>query len=49
MGFTKSKAYPDLYYIFVGTNLLVLVLYVDDFFLSGLEKLIPRCKADMAT
>jgi hypothetical protein len=35
MGFTKSETYPNLYYIFVGTNLLILVLYVDDLFLTG--------------
>jgi hypothetical protein len=49
MGFTKSEADPNLYYIFVRTNLLILVLYVDDLFLTSAEKLIARCKADMAT
>jgi len=48
MGFTKSETYPNLYYIFVYTNLLILVLYVDDLFLTGAEKLIVRCKEDMA-
>jgi hypothetical protein len=48
MGFTKSEADPNLYYIFVGTDLLILVLYVDDLFLTGAEKLIAGCKADMA-
>jgi hypothetical protein len=37
MGFTKSEAYPNLYYIFVYTNLLILVLYVDDLFLIGAD------------
>jgi hypothetical protein len=48
LGFTKSKADPNLYYIFSQTNLLILVLYVDDLFLTGAEKLIVRCKEDMA-
>jgi hypothetical protein len=48
MGFTKSETDPNLYYIFVGTNLLILVLYVDDLFLTSAEKLIVRCKVDMA-
>jgi hypothetical protein len=48
MGFTKSEVYPNLYYIFVQTNLLILVLYVDDLFLTGAEKHIAGCKAYMA-
>lgn len=46
MGF-KSEADPDLYYIFVAIDLLVLVLYADDLFLIGLEKLIVGCKVAM--
>jgi hypothetical protein len=46
-GFTKSKADPNLYYIFVGFDMLILVLYVDDLFLIGVENLIAGCKADM--
>jgi hypothetical protein len=46
MGFTKSEADPNLYYIFVGTDLLILVLYVDDLFLTGAKKLIAGCKAN---
>lgn len=37
IGFTKSEVDPNLYYIFVGTNLLILVLYVDDLFLKDAE------------
>jgi hypothetical protein len=33
MGFTKGEANPKLYYIFVETNMRVL-LYVDDLFLT---------------
>jgi hypothetical protein len=48
MGFTKSEADPNLYYIFVGSDQLVLVLYVDVLFLTSVEKLIVVCKANMA-
>jgi hypothetical protein len=47
MGFTKSEADPNLYYIFVGIDLLILVLYVDNLFLTSAKKLIVGCKADM--
>jgi hypothetical protein len=47
MGFNKSEADPNLYYIFVGTDLLILMLYVDNLFLTIVEKLIIGCKADM--
>jgi hypothetical protein len=49
MGFTKSETDPILYYIFIVTDLLVLVLYVDEFFLTGVEKVIVGCKANMTT
>jgi hypothetical protein len=48
MGFAKNKANPNLYYIFVGFDLLILVLYVDDLFLTSAKNIIARCKADMA-
>jgi hypothetical protein len=35
MGFTKSVADPNLYFILVGVDSLILVLYVDDLFLTG--------------
>jgi hypothetical protein len=40
---------PNLYFILVGFDPLILVLYVDDLFLTGAEELIARCKADLAT
>jgi hypothetical protein len=46
MGFTKSEENSNLYYMLLGL-LLILVLYVDYLFLTGAEKLIARCKADM--
>jgi hypothetical protein len=45
MGFTKSEANPSFYYIFVETDFLVLVLYVNNLFLIGVKKLIAGCKA----
>jgi len=48
MGFTKSDADPNLYYIVVGDGPLILVLYVDDLFITGAERLISGCKEDLA-
>jgi hypothetical protein len=47
MGFTKSEVEPNLYLIQVGEDPLILVLYVDDLFLTGAEKLIASCKKDL--
>ena len=44
MGFVKSDADPNLYYLKVGDEPLILVLYVDDLFLTGSSKLIKDCK-----
>lgn len=38
----KKKTNPGLYYLFVGIDLLVFMLYVDDLFLTSVEKLIAR-------
>jgi hypothetical protein len=35
MGFTKSEADPNLYFLLVGFEVLILVLYVDDLILTG--------------
>jgi hypothetical protein len=35
MGFTKSEADPNLYFIIVGAYPLILVLCIDDLFLTG--------------
>ena len=48
MGFVKSDAYPNLYYLRVGDELLILVLYVYDMFLTGSSKLIKDCKENFA-
>ena len=49
MGFTKSEADLNLYYIVIGFDPLILVLYVDDLFITGESRLIEGCKRDLAT
>ena len=44
MGFTKSKAGPNLYMNIMDDELVILLLYVDDLFLTGNEKHITDCK-----
>jgi hypothetical protein len=44
MGFIKREVDPNLYFILVGSNPLILVLYVDDLFLIGVEELIAGAK-----
>ena len=49
MVFVKSDADPNLYYLRVGHESLILVLYVDDLFLTGSSKLIKDYKENLAT
>eukprot|EP00253_Pinus_taeda_P030469 PITA_30469 len=49
MGFTKSDADLNLYFIVIGEEPLILVLYVDDLVITGAERLIEHCKRDLAT
>jgi hypothetical protein len=49
MGFTKSEMDPNLYFILVGDDPLISVLYVDGLFLTGVEEFIARCKAYLAS
>jgi len=44
MGFTKSEADPNLYFILVGLDPLMLAMYIDDLFLTSVEDLIAGCK-----
>jgi hypothetical protein len=44
LGFTKSKADSNLYFKIMDNEPVILLLYVDDFFLTGEEKLIIECK-----
>ena len=49
LGFTKSKVDSNLYYKVENDGIMILVLYVDDLFLTGQEKLINECKKKLAT
>jgi hypothetical protein len=44
LGFNKSVADPNLYYHIDGNECLILVLYVDNLFLTDSERLIVECK-----
>ena len=49
LGFTNSDVDPNLYHKVVDDEPLILVLYVDDLFLTGNEKLIVWCKKKLAS
>jgi hypothetical protein len=44
LGFTKSKVDSNLYFKIMDNEPVILLLYVDDLFLIGEEKLIAECK-----
>ena len=44
LGFTKSDVDSNLYYKVVEGDTLILVLYVDDLFLTRAERLVTWCK-----
>ena len=48
LGFTKSKADPNLYFKVEDGNQVILLLYMDDLFLIGDEKLILDTKRKLA-
>jgi hypothetical protein len=48
MCFEKSEADPNLYYIVVGDDPLILVLYLDDLFITRVERLIDGYKQSLA-
>ena len=48
MGFVKSDPNPNLYYLILENEPLILVLYVDDLFLTGSSRLIKDCKKNLA-
>ena len=48
MGFIKSDADPNLYYLVVENEPLILVLYVDDLFLTRSSILVKDCKKNLA-
>ena len=49
MGFTKSKADSNLYYKVEYGIPVILLLYVDDMFVSGMDGLIADMKRKLAT
>ena len=49
LGFTKSKEDSNLYYKVVDGDQVILLLYVDDLFLTGKEKLILDSKRKLTT
>ena len=49
MGFLKSDVDPNLYYLMVEDEPLILVLYVDDLFLTGSSGIIQDCQRNLAT
>jgi hypothetical protein len=49
LGFTKSKEDPNLYYKVEDSGPMILLLYVDDLFLTRDEKLITECKRNLAS
>lgn len=48
LGFEKSETDPNLYYLVEGEDPIILVLYVDNLFITGAERLIARCKQGLA-
>jgi hypothetical protein len=48
LGFTKSKANSNLYFKIMDNEPVILLLYVDDLFLTGEEKLIAEYKQRLA-
>jgi hypothetical protein len=49
LGFTKSKVDSNLHFKFMNDDLVILLLYVDDLFLTGEENLIIECKKKLTT
>ena len=48
LDFTKSKADPNLYFKVIEDEPVILLLYVDDLFLTGNGKQITDCKKNLA-
>ena len=47
MGFTKSKTDSNLYYKVEEGNIVILLLYVDDLFVTGMDGLIDDMKRNL--
>jgi hypothetical protein len=49
LGFTKSKEYSNLYFKVMNDERVILMLYVDDLFLTGEENPVTECKKRLAS
>ena len=47
LGFTRNEVDPNLYFKVEDDKPLILVLYVDDLFLTGADPLIHKCKREL--
>ena len=46
--FAKNEADPNLYFKTKGDDMVIFVLYVDDFLITGDEHMIEKCKLDLS-
>jgi hypothetical protein len=49
LGFTKSKADSNLYFKIMNDESVILLLYLEDLFLTGEENLIAKCKKKLTS
>jgi hypothetical protein len=49
LGFTKSKVDSNLYFKVMNDESVILMLYVDDLFLTGEENIITECKKKLVS
>ena len=49
LGFTKSKVDPNLYFKVMDDEPIIVLLYVDDLFLTGNDNQFLECKNKLAT
>jgi hypothetical protein len=49
LGFSKNDVDPNLYFKVVKSEPLILLLYVDDLFLTGETNLIDQCKRELTS
>jgi hypothetical protein len=47
--FVKNEVGSNIYYIMIGAEPLILVLYVDDLFMIGSQRIIANCNKDLAS
>lgn len=48
-GFVKSDAYLEIYFMVIVGDPLIFVVYVDDLFPTGAERLIVGCKRELVS